>query len=165
MAHVVAQERSAYFDSFSAPPPLRDANHALGLPGLRPHDKVKVDQANILYEFCIQLLDLCRQLSMTISVENPERAVFAHYARSQSKDFQQWFASLDRINFDSCMRGGSRQKKTRLLASPGVYTTLALRCDSMHQPWGIHQEGQHLRFDTATEAQHPPKDGQLSCMQ
>ena len=59
-----ARERAlpSHLHDFSAPPPLRDAGHVLGLPDLRPQDKAKVVAANSLYRFTIEILRLCMEI-------------------------------------------------------------------------------------------------------
>ena len=68
-----------------------------------------------------------------------------------------WYAALEKVDFHSCMHGGRRAKKTRLLASPGLYTSLAQECDRAHDhlPWGVQQQGDSLFFSTAEEAEYP----------
>ena len=58
----------------SDPKPLRDAQNLLGFPGLSGADKMKVEQANKLYEFGVQVLLLCFELGILASVENPTRS-------------------------------------------------------------------------------------------
>ena len=158
-----ARERAlpSHLHDFSAPPPLRDAGHVLGLPDLRPQDKAKVVAANSLYRFTIEILRLCMELSIVVSIENPGRswlwAVLAHYMRDQPEPFRQWYSRLDPVEFDNCVHGGSRKKHTRLLSTPSVYNSMAGRCDGSHshEPWLIHKDGQRLHFDTAAEGAYP----------
>ena len=53
------------------PPPLRDAEHLLGLPNLRAIDQLKVDLANKLYKCAVRLLEVCMCLGCLVSIEKP----------------------------------------------------------------------------------------------
>ena len=46
-------------ETHSAPPPLRSAEHLMGLPGLSHANRSKVEAANQLYHFACRLLFLC----------------------------------------------------------------------------------------------------------
>ena len=56
------------------PAPLRDAQHLMGKPHLKPHDKIKVDKANQIYKHAISLLQTCFELKCIVSIENPARS-------------------------------------------------------------------------------------------
>ena len=158
-----ARERAlpSKFSEFNAPPPLRDAFHVLGLPNLRDHDRQKVETANKLYGFAVEILQIAYKKDIIVSIENPTRswlwAVLAHFVRDCDEDFRRWFANICRVDFHSCMHGGQRDKATRLLVSHDVYNHMAVSCsrDHAHLPWGIHKDGNHLHFDTAAEAEYP----------
>ena len=147
---------------FQAPPPLRDVDNLMGFPYLTGIHKTKVDAANSLYIFAVQILKKCFTLGITVSIENPQRswiwAILLHLVRQQADPaFLDWYAALEKVDFHSCMHGGRRPKKTRLLASPGLYTSLAQECDHSHEhlPWGVQQQGDSLFFSTAEEAEYP----------
>eukprot|EP00435_Cladocopium_sp_Y103_P043204 s207_g12.t1 len=55
------------------------------------------------------------------------------------------------------MHGGSRNKRTRLLSSKGLYEDLAIDCDGNHPhaPWFVIKRGTGLSFATALEAESP----------
>ena len=76
----------------------------------------------------------------------------------EDKAFLEWFERLDRVTFHMCMHGGRRAKNTRLLATPDLYSQLAIACDAQHDhaPWGITKVGNSLQYDTAAEAEYPP---------
>ena len=146
----------------SDPKPLRDAQNLLGFPGLSGADKMKVEQANKLYEFGVQVLLLCFELGILASVENPTRSwlwgiLTCLAMQTGNKEFIQWFAALKKVDFHACMHGSERDKKTRLLASLGLYDSLGIQCDHTHahKPRHITSRGQHLEFATALEAEYP----------
>ena len=138
----------------------------LGLPcgtcSLSGADKMKVEQANKFYEFGVQVLFLCFELGILASVENPTRSwlwgILTYLAiQTGNKEFIQWFAALKKVDFHACMHGSERDKKTRLLASLGLYDSLGIQCDHTHahKPWHITSREQHLEFATALEAEYP----------
>ena len=146
----------------SAPPPLRSAEHLMGLPGLSSANLTKVRSANELYHFACRILLLCFTKSILVSVENPTRSwlwgILAMLDASyQHQEFTQWFAALSRVDFHACMHGSERNKATRLLASPGLYDELAIECsnDHSHKPWFVVSTGSKLEFATALEADYP----------
>ena len=149
-------------ETHSAPPPLRSAEHLMGLPGLSHANRSKVEAANRLYHFACRLLFLCFTKSILVSVENPTRSwlwgILALIVSSYNDlAFTEWFAALSRVDFHACMHGSERNKATRLLASPKLYDELAVQCsnDHPHKPWFVVSTGSKLEFATALEAEYP----------
>ena len=147
---------------FQSPPPLRDVDNLMGFPYLTGIHKAKVDAANELYRFAVVILKKCFILGISVSIENPQRswiwAILLDLVRQQHDPaFLEWYAALEKVDFHSCMHGGRRPKKTRLLASPGLYTSLAQECDNSHKhlPSGVQQQGDSLSFSTTEEAEYP----------
>ena len=110
------------FGGHLGPPPLRDAEHLMGLPNLRPVDQLKVDIANKLYRCAIHLLEVCMVLGCLVSIENPARswlwALLAMLVKATHKqDLISWFANLESVYFDACAHGSERDKRTKLLAT------------------------------------------------
>ena len=64
---------------------------------------------------------------------------------------------LESVHYDGCMLGGTRLKHSTLLASPGIFSAMALTCSGQrnHLPWCITPDEGELRFDTASEAEYP----------
>ena len=127
---------------FQALPPLRDVRNLMGFPDLTGIHKAKVDSANALYRFAVAILKKCFILGISVSIENPQRswvwAILLDLVRQEDDPaFLDGYAALEKVDFHSCMHGGKRPKKTRLLASPGSYTSLAQDCDNSHKhpPW------------------------------
>ena len=146
------------------PVPLRDDQHLMGRPNLKPHDKLKVEKANTIYNHAISLLMICFELQCIVSIENPARSwlwpLLAMLIKATGhQDFIQWYFSMVATMFDACMHGSSRAKSTTILGTPGVFESLGVRCDNSHphQGWSatktIHQG---WVFDTAGEAEYPP---------
>ena len=153
-------------DRFGAPPPLRDAEFLMGFPHLTGVNLQKVTQANRLYANAVIFLHACFRLGIRVCIENPQRSwlwgILLALVREQNDPaFLHCFAHLVKVDFHSCIHGSQRAKKTRFLASKGLYDSLAGECpgDHEHLPWTIEQTGSGLRFATADEAQYP----QLLC--
>ena len=144
------------------PPPLRDGDHLLGLPGLRDSDQTKVELANQLYRCAIQLLRLCMELGCMVSIENPARswlwALLAMLVNAtDDADFIAWFAELESVYFDACAHGSTRDKRTKLLGTPGLFTSLEACCpqNHTHASWQPYRSEQGIVFPTAAEAEYP----------
>lgn len=153
-------------DQFDAPPPLKSAEHLMGLPGLTGTNRIKVMQANKLYFNAVVFLHACFLLGIKVCIENPQRSwlwgVLMILVKEYNDDaFLQWYAALVNVDFHSCVHGSKRAKKTRLRSSIGLYEELAGECQNDHEhfPWSIEASGKGLRFATADEAQYP----QLLC--
>ena len=143
------------------PPPLRDAEHLLGLPNLRAIDQLKVDLANKLYKCAVRLLEVCMCLGCLVSIENPARswlwALLALLVKETGNmEFLEWFSALESVYFDACAHGSSRDTRTKLLATSGLFTSLEAVCPQNHthaswQPYKtiprlVVQSNGHVRF-------------------
>ena len=123
----------AKFGGRMDPPQLRDANHLMGLPNLRAADQAKVDPANQLYRCAIHLLWVCMTIGCLLSIENPARswlwALLAMLVKeTQDSCLISWFANLESVYFDACAHGSTRDKRTKLLSTPGLFTSLEASC-------------------------------------
>ena len=145
------------------PQPLRDADNLLGLPPLCGADLTKVTLANQLYRAAIVILQLCFVLGCLVSIENPGRswlwpllALLVH--ETQDQPFIQWFSKLEAVYFDACAHGSSRDKRTKLLATSDLFSTLAIDCpgDHKHASWQPFRGEHGVVFPTAMEAEYPP---------
>ena len=142
------------------PPPLRSAEFPMGLPNLKPHHQQRVESANQLYRFVLEVLLFCSARGIIFSVENPWRSwfwsVLVFLARELSREACRTINALHSVLFDNCMHGGSRQKRTRIDCTTSAYNDLALDCDGghEHQPYNIKFDG-HWKFDTAAEGAYP----------
>ena len=145
------------------PKPLRSAEHPLGRPDIRPDsvDALKVAAANELYRFSAQVLRWCLENNVPVSLENPARswawAVLMIHVREWPLATQRAFNRLSQVLFDACEHGGSRAKRTKLLATAGLFEPPAVLCSGSHEhlPWGVRPHFSHWRFNTADEAEYP----------
>ena len=132
-----------------SPPPLRDANHPMGLPWNSPSDAKKVGAANSLYERAFRFALMLVTLGHIITIENPTRSWLWELPIIMALLECCFFVYLH-----ACMFGGARKKKTSLLTNEPMFETLSVFCDGSHEhaPWGIDQNNE---FNTAKEAQYP----------
>ena len=103
-AHLVAK---------GAPPPrpLRLASHPLGLPNLTPHERKRVESANILAKFAKDLFVLAVSLSCVFSLENPNNSwmwnvLFVYVQRLNDKSLLQAWLNMSAVQFSNCAHGG-----------------------------------------------------------
>ena len=135
-----------------------------GVPGLAGLKFARVQSANSLYRFTIQVLQFCIEKDLPFTVENP--------TRSRLWDTSFWTAfsqqhghALYVVDFQSCAYGGKRPKWTRLVSNSSEFLSLARTCpgDHVHLPWGFAPAGSAHTLSTAEEAEYPhglcnPKD-------
>ena len=60
----------------NAPVPLRSIWEPDGLRNLTGKDLLRVSLANVLYDFCREIVDMCCELSVAVMVENPLNSLF-----------------------------------------------------------------------------------------
>ena len=95
-----------------------------------------------------------------------QRAVWVHYQEprkfvlvaNSGDDVAGPTTGVEKVNFDSCMWGAKRQKKTSLLTNMPPVSNMSIRCDGKHEhlPWGVRwKEG--WSFATADECEYPPE--------
>ena len=133
------------------PPPLRSAEFPEGIPGVKPLDQYKLDQANKVYACACRLILLCIMCKVAWSLEQPSRSWF------WETKFWKWIlqhVTPIYVTFQNCMFGGQRAKKTTLATDIPGMQALAKMCDNKHQhlPWGKTNNG----FATADEVEYPP---------
>ena len=137
---------------FKIPKPLRSREQPMGLDGLSGLDKCRTEQANMVYERTAQVVDLCNQLNILCSVENPQNSLFWEFPDIKAATKDGVFTV-----FHSCMHGGRRKKLTQWWANKDTYTSLGLIChdEHTHAPWTPQMTPAGLVFPTAEEAAYP----------
>jgi hypothetical protein len=125
-------------------------------------DQLKIDLANKLYKCAVRLLEVCMFLGCLVSIENPARswlwALLALLVRETGNmEFIEWFSALESVYFDACAHGSSRDKRTKLLATNGLFTSLEAVCpqNHTHASWQPYKTEQGIAFPTAAEAEYP----------
>ena len=112
--------------------PLRTDEWPDGLPELAGHDKARVVAANQLYDFVAAAIVKLTGLNVRWTVENPTNSLmwktsFFVGLREFLKD------GLHIINFQMCMHGGTRNKRTTIWAGSAFdWSSLALMCEGNH---------------------------------
>ena len=134
------------------PKPLRNAQHPWGIPGLNEFDQMKVDKANTIYRFCIDIIIWCCSQTPPVpfTVENPSRSWI--WQLPPMKGAMNKF-KLAFLHMDMCMHGSQRRKRTGMLTnSPQIFKPLEKRCDGKHThaAWGPTQDLVTGRWSFAT---------------
>ena len=135
------------------PPPLRNKQFPNGVPAhwLSTKKLARLRAANRLYDFMVlAILDMPESSVWTI--ENPWRSWLWEtlylkklLARRKVHFFQ----------FDMCMFGGKRLKRTAIATNSEIIGKYALTCDNKHEH--LPYEFRNGSFDTASEAEYPSK--------
>ena len=101
-------------------------------------------------------------LGCLVSIENPARswlwALLAVLVKETGNlQFISWFSELESVYFDACAHGSLRDKRTKLLATPGAFTLLAADCPGNHKhaSWQPYRSEHGVVFPTAAEAEYP----------
>ena len=143
------------------PPPLRSAQHSIGLPNLSQHHQRRVDSANALYRLAIEILVLCHVHGIIMSSENPANgwlwAAFVALALEHSPAAAKILGQLQMVLFHACCHGSTRRRNTGWLSTPGVYDALSATCknDQPYEPWGVKWQAGSWVFDISEKAQYP----------
>ena len=144
------------------PPPLRSAQHPLGLPNLSDYNQAKVDAANVLYELVVDILVFCHRAQIVISIENPLRSWLwtAMVAIVRGRDDSlaaTAYNALHLVSFHSCCHGSTRRKQTGWLSTKDVFNPLQATCvyDHPHEPFNVSLRNSQWMFATSLEAAYP----------
>ena len=100
-------------DGNKAAAPLRDPSNVLGLPGLPPNDKRKVDEANKLVERTVMLALNCILQKVPFAIENP------YHSPMWMVPGMKHIISLPGVTctrVDFCQFGEKYHKKTKLVS-------------------------------------------------
>lgn len=85
-------------------------------------------------------------------------ALIADLLRTSNRpELQSFAATLEHVVFDHCMHGRLRDKRTKLLSSPNLFTSLAVDCDRshVHASWTPFKADNQVQHPTALEAEYP----------
>ena len=141
-------------DDPSPPKPLRSLLEPDGLSTLSGRDRIRVSQANILYHFCKEVMDLACRLNIACMVENPRSSLFWFTTPWCDLSFPE---RLTYAYHQACAYGGSRPKWTCLCANFPEVALVSLICDNNHThlPWGVQKTNGRRVFATALEVHYP----------
>ena len=136
------------------PQPLRSDQHPEGLPSLSGKDKLRVEQANAIYDQAAAFLKACHEKGVFFICENPRNSYLW-----KMPGFKRLLAleGVEVYSFQHCMWGGKRDKWTSLAANFADLKILVRTCDGshVHEPWGVVQGQQGYSFATQAEAEYP----------
>lgn len=140
---------------FDLPKPLRDEHFPMGFPHLQGLDKLKVQQANLLYHAARDLALYCLELGLRVSIENPTNSLF-WITDPMEELFKVHFGHHN--VFHNCMMGGKRDKSTTWWCDDEFFDSFNVLCskDHAHAKWTpTIQRGSRLHFPTSEEAEYP----------
>ena len=129
----------------NAPRPLRSLEKPDGLSGLTHTESLRVSQANVLYQFVVDTIELCNKLNKFCMVENPQWLNLLQCRIFSSKIIRH--APMDQTDQSGPGLQPIFRKCTQL-------TKFALG-NHYHEPWGTIQKGNKKVFATALEVHYP----------
>ena len=113
------------------PPPLRSLSRPIGLFNLRGVQKLRVEAANRLYQWTVEMILQLHARGVDWSIENPASSLLwitAPFLRLQSL-----VPTLHAVSFHTCMFLAPRKKTTAIWASLPKIVSLRRTCDGSHQ--------------------------------
>lgn len=136
-------------DGTPGPQPLRDEFSPLGFSWLQGDDLERVRSANAVYLQLANFLRWCHNLGIGFSIENPTNSLLWFIPA-----YQMLLEFSHFVNFDACMHGSERLKRTSFLTNISELDALAVQCDASHshKPWGMTEDN---KFATSQEAAYP----------
>ena len=141
-------------DNPHAPVPLRSLFEPDGLRNLSEVDCLRVSQANLLYDFCREIIDLCCELGVAFMLENPLNSLF--WMTTPWRDIK-YHDKLFYSKHQACAYGAMRPKWTQLCANFREVTLISKVCDNQHThlPWGVVKTDNSSVFATSLEVHYP----------
>lgn len=139
------------------PRPLRSDQFPEGLPGLTTLERIKVSQANKLFDFLATVILNCLEREQIVAVENPRGSFFwkTRFWKTVSQHFRYQA-------HQACGYGSSRPKWTVIAYNHSAFAKISRTCPGesrahVHEPWGLVQHGPAQgNFATALETAYPP---------
>jgi hypothetical protein len=116
---------------------------------------MKVQKANAIYDFCLRVANLCLNLDIAWSIENPSSSymwLIAGFIELRQS------TKVTANEFHQCMHGGDRAANRCWLSNLAELSeTLPARCDGSHphRPWGAKLIKGRWVFATEEEAPYP----------
>ena len=138
----------------SLPQPLRSQELPDGLDDLQGLDFIRVDQANILYDFTAACADKCAELDKFFLCENPKESLFWITTPWAERTFQD--DDVEQIH-QACGYGSLRPKWTKLVCNFPELLAINAVCpgNHFHAPWGRQWNNNRQVFATALEVHYP----------
>ena len=158
-AREIRRTKPDAFGKVIDPKPLRSDEHPDGLPDLGGIALEKVKSANILYENMIEIALWCDEHGVSWILENPSNSHIwetkAFKKLRELKRADKLKTPYERTQFQSCMHGGERPKKTDFMHAGIELEEFGIMCDGSHKhkPWGLLRN--QSTFATAEERRYP----------
>jgi hypothetical protein len=139
------------------PQPLRSSKFPEGFPWLKGIRKAKVASANVLYEFAAKIANICDQCQCGIlfTIENPQNSLIW-----ETFFFAPLFERFNLHVVDACEYGSMHKRAQHFWPISLRLACKSVRCsgDHVHQDWKVQRmDNGEWKFDTAAEAEYPPK--------
>ena len=139
------------------PRPLRTDQYPLGVPTLAGTDLLRVQSANSIYSFVLELFIDRHSKGLKFSLENPSTSIFWMIPAAVSL---QNMPGVYVYDFQQCCHGGQRPVWRRWVTNVQQLESLVSRCPGesdvhKHVAFRIHKDSGRWRFDTADEAAYP----------
>ena len=131
------------------PPPLRSMRRPMGLFNLKGVQKLRVEAANRLYQWTVDMIIQLDARNVDWSIENPASSLL--WITDPFLMLRFHVSRIFAVSFHTCMYMADRKKTTAIWASFPEITDLRRTCDGTHQhlQWGLTQSG--TGFATAEE--------------
>ena len=158
-AREIRRRKPDLFGRVIDPMPLRSDEHPDGIPTLGGKALVKVEIANALYANMVEIALWCDKHEVAWVIENPSNSHMWETEAFRSLRKLKWdnkvVTPYVRSQYQNCMHGGDRPKKTTLMNARVDLSELEIMCDNkcVHKPWGLLRDGS--AFATAEERRYP----------
>ena len=138
---------------FKIPGPLRSQKQPMGIDGLSGLGKVRTEIANLVYAATAKLIEVCHNLQILCSVENPENPLFGFFQQLQRSSKNWWTQCV----IPQLYAWRSSKQATEWWATDKTFEALRVFCDNSHghAKWNPVPVGKYLQFPTAAEAAYP----------
>ena len=158
-AREIRRRKPDQFGRVIDPKPLRSDEHPDGIPTLGGKALVKVEIANCLYANMVETALWCDNKGIAWVIENPSNSHMWETKAFKSLRKLKWDNKLAspyvRSQYQNCMHGGDRPKRTTLMNAKVDLSKMEVMCDGkcVHKPWGLLRDGS--AFATAEERRYP----------
>lgn len=134
-----------------SPRPLRSSRWPDGIPNLHGVNKDRVEAANKLYAFCVEVMETCERHNVLFTVENPSNSLMWETSFFAAVRHKYFFSDIDACEY------GSEHKKATGFLSNFFPVRLQTKCSGkhVHKPWTINRSSLgKWEFDTAKAAEY-----------
>ena len=123
-------------------------------------DLKRVEQANKLYKFTAELICALERCKVAWSVENPTSSLFWKTSFMQ-KAAAEMVDTLAVVDFDMCMHGGGRKKRTTFMHGATMFKRFGHQIGALGPFWGPLASKKWSHFRPKHLVGMPTKFGEL----